>query len=255
MGRMSGKVALVTGAAGGIGRATARRFVEEGATVWLTDLDGGVLSDVAASLGAAVCGWSAGDVSDERTALAAVDGCVARFGGVDVLFANAGTEGRVGPLTSLAVEDFTKVLAINVIGPWLFIKHAAPEIARRGGGSIVCTSSIAGLIGSAGMAPYIASKHAVIGLVKTAALELAPMGIRVNAINPGPIDNRMMRSIEGQAAPGAAEQVKAGFTAMVPLRRYGTNEEIANLALFLASDESSYSTGACFLADGGFVVG
>lgn len=253
MARMDGKVAIVTGAAGGIGRATATRLVAEGAKVWLTDLDAGPLSDVAAGLGTDVCGFSAGDVTDEATAAAAVKGCVERFGRVDVLFANAGTEGRFGPLTQLAVQDFARVLAVNVQGPWLFIKHAAPAMTH--GGSIILTSSVAGLVGSAGLGPYIASKHAVIGLMKTAALELAPMGIRVNAVNPGPIDNRMMRSIEDQAAPGAGEQVKAGFTGMVPLKRYGTNEEIANLVLFLASDESSYSTGACFLADGGFVVG
>jgi NAD(P)-dependent dehydrogenase (short-subunit alcohol dehydrogenase family) len=118
----------------------------------------------------------------------------------------------------------------------------------------VITSSVAGLIGSPGLGPYIASKHAVIGLMKAAAVELAGAGIRVNTVNPGPIDNRMMRSIENQAAPEHGEVVKAAFSKQVPLGRYGTNEEIAKVALFLASDESSYCTGSIFMADGGFVA-
>jgi 3alpha(or 20beta)-hydroxysteroid dehydrogenase len=252
MGRLQGKVAIITGAAGGIGRAAARKFVAEGAQVWLTDLEPGPLSELAGELGA---GWSAGDISLEKTNAEMVSGCVARFGGVDILFANAGTEGRVKPLIELTPAEFDHVLAINVRGTWLSLRAAVPEMRKRGRGSIVATSSIAGLIGSQGLGVYVASKHAVMGLVKSAAIELAPLRIRVNAVNPGPIDNRMMRSIEGQIAPGAAEQVKAGFTGLVPLGRYGTNEEIANVALFLASEESAYCTGASFVADGGFVVG
>src|SRR5262249_15001065 len=143
---------------------------------------------------------------------------------------------------------------VNVRGVFCSIKAAAPAIEKRGGGAIVVTASIAGLIGSAGLAPYVASKHAVLGLVKCAAIELAPAKIRVAAIAPGPIDNRMMRSIESQAAPHAPEAVKAGFEAKVPMGRYGTNEEIADLALFLASDEARYLTGAAFVADGGFIA-
>lgn len=254
MGRLNGKVAIITGAAGGIGRATAERFVAEGAKVWLTDREPGALSDVAARLGDAA-GWSVGDVALERTHVEAVAGCIKRFGGVDVLFANAGTEGHVKPLTELTVEDFDLVIGVNLRGTWLGIKHVAPELAKRGGGSIIVTSSVAGLVGSPGLGAYVASKHAVVGLVKTAAIELGPLRIRVNTVNPGPIENRMMRSIEEQAAPGAGDAVKATFTKMIPAGRYGTNEEIANLALFLASDESTYCNGASFLADGGFVAG
>ena len=178
-----------------------------------------------------------------------------RFGGLDIVFANAGTEGRVAPIAQYPVEDFDRVLAVNVRGPFLAIKSAVPEMAKRGGGSIIITSSVAGLIGSPGLSAYVASKHATIGLAKTAAAELAPMGIRGNTIDPGPIDNRMMRSIEEQAAPGHGADVKQGFLGMVPMKRYGTNEEIAQLALFLASASSSYCTGASFVADGGFVAG
>lgn len=254
-GRLSGKVALITGAAGGIGRATAARFVDEGARVVLFDREERPLVEFVRALGGeARAALSVGDVSRESDVAGAVGDAVARFGGLDVVFANAGIEGRVAPLTQLTVEDLDRVLAVNVRGPFLCLKHAAPALQRRGGGSVIITSSVAGLVGSPGLAAYVTSKHATIGLCKTAALELAPMNIRVNTINPGPIDNRMMRSIEDQAAPGAGTMVREKFTQMVPLRRYGRNEEIAALAAFLASDEASYSTGAAFLADGGFVA-
>jgi NAD(P)-dependent dehydrogenase (short-subunit alcohol dehydrogenase family) len=250
---MDGKVAIVTGAANGIGRAAAARFAAEGAKVLLVDRDDRV-GDVARSLGASAAAVVA-DVSSEADTARYVAEAVARFGGVDVVFANAGVEGTVAPLAALSVEAFDRVLAINVRGVFLALKHAAPRLAERGGGSVVVTSSVAGLVGSPGLGAYVASKHAVIGLVRTAALELAAQRIRVNAVNPGPIENRMMRSIEEQAAPGAGASVKERFTAMVPLNRYGTNEEIAALALFLASDESSYCTGNVFVADGGLVAG
>lgn len=253
MSRLEGRVAIVTGAAGGIGRATAARFVEEGARVVVTDRDADALAIVAHELGDGVA-WVAGDVADPAVARNAVDTALAKFGALHVLFANAGTEGRVAPLVDQQPADFERVFQINVLGVFNFLKHAVPAIAKSGGGSIVVTSSVAGVIGSPGLAPYIASKHAVIGLMRTAAAELAPLGIRVNTVNPGPIENRMMRSIEGQAAPGHGDAVKAGFTKQIPMGRYGTNEEIAAVALFLASNESSYCTGSVFLADGGFTA-
>lgn len=251
--RLSGKVALVTGAAGGIGRATAERFVAEGAKVVLTDRDADALDAAGRALGSdGVC--VAGDVTDPTTAERAVAAALERFGGLHVLFANAGIEGRVAPLTEQQHGDVERVLQINVLGVFLFLKQAAPHIAASGGGSIVITSSVAGVIGASGLGPYVASKHAVLGLMKTAAIELAAAGIRVNAVAPGPIDNRMMRSIENQAAPEHGDVVKAGFVKQVPLGRYGTNDEIARVALFLASDESSYCTGSVFMADGGFAA-
>jgi 3alpha(or 20beta)-hydroxysteroid dehydrogenase len=253
MKRLAGKIAIVTGAAGGIGRASAELFVEEGARVVMTDVDGDALAEAARPLGrAAVC--IVGDVADPTTAQRAVAAAMAQFGGLHVLFANAGTEGRVAPLIDQRLEDVERVLRVNVLGVFSFVKEAAPQIAKSGGGSIVITSSVAGLIGSPGLGPYIASKHAVIGLMKAAAVELAAAGIRVNTVNPGPIDNRMMRSIENQAAPEHAELVKSAFSKQVPLGRYGTNEEIAKVVLFLASDDSSYCTGSVFMADGGFVA-
>lgn len=256
MNRLAGKVALVTGGSGGIGEATARRFLAEGARVMLVDVNEDALIRVAKAIAAPSdkLAVSVSDVSVEADVKRYVAQCVERFGGVDVLFDNAGIEGKIGPLANLAVEDFDRVLAVNVRGAFLGIKHVVPEMIKRGGGSIVVTSSVAGLIGSPGLSAYVTSKHAVIGLARTAAAELAPLKIRVNTVNPGPIDNRMMRSIEDQAAPGAGDAVKAKFTALVPWGRYGTNEEIANMALFLASDESSYCTGSVFMADGGFTA-
>lgn len=254
MRRLDGKVAIVTGAAGGIGAATARLFLHEGASVMLVDREEAPLAELAQTIGAASVAYAAADVSDPEASRRYVEDTVRRFGGIDVLFANAGIEGRVAPIVEHPLADFDRVLAVNVRGVFLGVQLAAPHIARRGGGSIVITSSAAGLVASPGLAPYVASKHAVIGLMKTAACELAPLGIRVNTVNPGPIENRMMRSIEEQQSPGHGGAVKRGFEGRVPLGRYGTNEEIANVALFLASDESSYCTGSVFVADGGFAA-
>lgn len=253
MSKLSGKVAIITGATGGIGAATAELFVREGAQVLLVDLKAAPLEELGRRLGEQVA-WIEADVSSPEQTERYVGEAVRRFGGLDVLFANAGIEGNIKPLTDLTREEFDQVMAVNVRGAWLGIRYAAPEMAKRGGGSIVVTSSVGGLVGSQGLGAYVASKHAVIGLAKSAALELAAQGIRVNTVNPGPIENRMMRSIEQQTSPDSPESVKSGLVHNVPLGRYGTNEEIAQLALFLASDDSSYCTGAAFVADGGMVA-
>jgi 3alpha(or 20beta)-hydroxysteroid dehydrogenase len=252
MGQLDGKISIITGGAAGIGLATAERFVREGAKVLLVDRDASVL-ERANELGENARGLVA-DVADEADAARYVAAAEAAFGGVDVLFANAGIEGVVGPITAQRAEDVLRVLGVNVLGVLFGIKHAAPAIAKRGGGAIVVTSSVAGLVGSPGLAPYVASKHAVIGLVKTAALELGSLGIRVNAVNPGPVDNRMMRSIEEQSRPGHATDVKKAFESLVALGRYATSEEIASAVLFLASDASTIITGTTLVADGGFVA-
>jgi NAD(P)-dependent dehydrogenase (short-subunit alcohol dehydrogenase family) len=220
----------------------------------LVDRDADELERAARSIDSPHVTWMAADVSKAADAKAYVDRCVADHGGVDILVANAGIEGKIAPLIDQTDEDFDRLMGVNLKGVWYGIKYAAPMIGQRGGGSIVLMSSVAGLIGSPGLGVYVASKHAVIGLMKTAAIELGPLGIRVNTINPGPIDTRMMRSLESQAAPGAPEAVKAAFTAQVPLGRYGTPQEIANMALFLASDEASYCNGWTYVADGGFVA-
>lgn len=255
MSRLQGKAALVTGATGGIGEAVARRFLEEGASVMLVGRSAEKLEATGQRLTphARVAQYRA-DADDEAATAAAVAATVDAFGGLDILVANAGTEGLVKPLEQQAIEDFERVLRINVIGVWLAMKHCIAPMKQRQGGSIIATSSVAGLIGFPGFSPYIASKHAVYGLVQTAALELGQVNIRVNAIAPGPIDNRMMKSIAEQINPKNPAATRDAMEAMVALKRYGKNEEVANLALFLASDESSYSTGGIFTVDGGFTA-
>ncbi|MES2640255.1 MAG: SDR family oxidoreductase [Myxococcota bacterium] len=249
MTRFQEKRALITGAAGGIGAATARRLVAEGARVFLVDRDPAV-AEVASELGA---GWAVADVSDEADTRAFIARAVEALGGLDIYVANAGTEGQVHPLVETEQVDFDRVLAVNVRGVMLGIKYGVPHLlATRG--NLVATASIAGLIGSAGLGPYVASKHAVLGLVKTAAVEYGPSGVRVNAVCPGPIENRMMRSIEAQASPNAPDAVHEGFARLIPLGRYGTNEEIASAIAFLASSDASYCSGTALPVDGGFVA-
>lgn len=254
MNRLENKVAIITGAAGGIGLATARRFLEEGARVVLSDVSGAKLREATEGWNAERVALEEADVSAEQEVRRLTDRAIEQFGGLDVMMANAGIEGAVNPLTDYPMEQFDRVMAVNLRGAFLSIKYAAPLIAKRGGGAIIVTSSIAGLVGAAGLSAYVASKHGVMGLVKAAAVELAPLGIRVVSINPGPINNRMMRSIEEKAAPGAADAVKNGFEEKIPLHRYGENDEVASLALFLASDESSYCTGVPFVIDGGYTA-
>lgn len=251
--RLEQKVAIITGAAGGIGWATAQTFVREGARVMLVDRDEAVLRSLASELGANAA-YTTADVSSCEDSQRYVRATVERFHGLDILFANAGIEGTVAPIAQLPVEAFDHVLAVNVRGVFLAIKYAIPELVKRGAGAIIVTSSVAGMVGSPSLAAYTTSKHAIIGLAKSAALELAANNIRVNTIHPGPIDNRMMRGIEGQLEPGHGEEVKRGFEAQVPMGRYGSNQEIANVALFLASQDSAYCTGSMFVADGGFTA-
>ena len=197
---------------------------------------------------------SVAEAADEQAIAAAIIATVDRFGGVDILLANAGTEGVVAPLEQQTVENFEEVFRTNVIGVFLAMKYCVEPMKKRGMGVMIALSSIAGVIGVPSGSPYFASKHAVCGLVKVAALELAPFNIRVNAIAPGPIDNRMIRSIETQLSPDHADAVREGLSQLIPMKRYGKNEEVANLALFLASDEASYCTGSIHMIDGGFTA-
>ena len=255
MSRLDGKTALVTGATGGIGEAIATRFVEEGSSVMLVDRSPEKLDATAGRLaGSGNMATCVADVTDEAAVADAVAATVESFGGLDILVAAAGIQGLASPVEAQTVENFEEVLRTNVIGVWLAMKHSIEAMKQRGGGSIIGLSSMAGVIGFMGFSPYVASKHAVYGLVKTAALEYGELGIRINAIGPGPIDNRMMEDAAEQMAPGNAAAMRAGIEQMVPLKRYGTNEEVANLALFLASDESSYCNGAIYLMDGGYTA-
>ena len=250
--RLEGKVALVTGAAGGIGRASAIRLASEGARVVATDLKDTALDETAAALEAAGEGLTAAhDVTswaDWQRVLAETERA---FGGLDCLVNNAGIEGKVAPMEELDESVLDQVLAVNVKGVFLGIKGALPAMRKRGGGSIVNLASVAGVTGQATLAPYVASKHAVIGLTRSAAQGYGPDRIRANAVCPAPIDTRMMRSLEEQMMPGQEATVQEMMTQSIPLRRYGSPEEVAALIAFLASDESQYITGSSYTIDGG----
>ncbi|MCP3990065.1 MAG: glucose 1-dehydrogenase [Actinomycetia bacterium] len=253
MSRFEDKVVVITGAAGGIGRAAAVRFASEGASVVTVDLAGDGLADTVAAVEAA--GGPATAVTADVTRSDDVEGyvqaAVDTFGGVDVLFNNAGIEGTVVGLESYPEDLFDKVIAVNLKGVWLGMRHSADAMRRRGGGAIVNTSSIAGLTATPNLIAYGASKHAVVGMTKSAAMELAPSGIRVNAVCPSPIETRMMRSIENASSPEDPEAVKKFMSESIPLGRYGEPEEVAALVAFLCSDEASYITGGIYPIDGG----
>lgn len=253
--RLDNKVAIITGATGGIGEATAKLFLELGAKVMLVGRSAQKLGATRARLGArAELAESISDAADEAGMAAAVAATLERFGGLDILIANAGTEGVLKPIEALSLEEFEDTMRTNVTGVWLAMKHCVAPLKARGSGSIVALSSIAGCIGFPAMAPYIASKHAVYGLVKTAALELGPSNIRVNAVGPGPIDNRMIDSLQNQLAPDDPAAMRGAVEASIAMRRYGTNEEVAHLLAFLASDASSYCNGSIYMIDGGYVA-
>lgn len=249
-GRLQGKSAVITGGSGTLGLAMARVFLREGARVLLVDLDAHSLEQACRELGDAASFVTA-DVTQPADAARYIRAAEERHGGVDVLVCNAGIEGVVKDIPDYPLETFQKVMAVNVTGVFLSLKHGMPALARRGGGSIVILSSNAGLRGANGVSAYCASKHAVIGLMQVAALEGAPQKIRVNTVNPSPIEGRMMQSLEEGFAPGAADQIKEQILASIPAGRYGTPEEVANLVLFLASDESSYCSGGVYVIDGG----
>jgi NAD(P)-dependent dehydrogenase (short-subunit alcohol dehydrogenase family) len=249
-GRLEGKRAIVTGAASGIGRAALLLFAREGARVLAVDralpgLDAAV-AEACATGGAAIA--LAADAGDEAAVEGVVGRCAAEWGGVDVAFANAGVSGGRVPLLEQTVEQWQEILRVNLIGPWLMIKHAAPVMMRQARGSIVCTASVAGLRASAGGTPYSASKAGVISLVQTAANALTGTGVRINAICPGLIETGMTRPIfEFARARGTEDKIGQ----LNPMRRHGLPEEIAATALFLASDDASYVNGQAIAVDGG----
>lgn len=249
MGRLEGRVALVTGAASGIGRASALLFAREGARVVAVDRAPEV-EDTAAEIrreGKSAIAITA-DVSSEDDVSGAVDRAIGEFGALDAIYANAGVSGGFKDFLSLTPQDWMSVLSVNLVGVYLAIKHAARVMLPRKKGAIVCTASVAGIRSGAGGAPYSASKAGVISLTQTSANLLAGTGIRINAICPGIIETGMTKPIFDRAR----ERGTHGLIGQLnPLRRYGRPEEIARMALFLASDESSYVNGQAFAVDGG----
>jgi NAD(P)-dependent dehydrogenase (short-subunit alcohol dehydrogenase family) len=251
MGRLDDKTAIITGAAGSIGAASARRFVQEGARVVLSDLAEEPLRALAEELGEAAAAVP-GDASSEDDVARLVATARETFGSLDVAFANAGIFGDAAPITDYDTATFDRVLAVNVRGPFLLAKHALP--AMRDGGSMIITSSVVGLTSDPGIAGYATSKHAVVGLMRTAAKEMAPRGIRVNTLHPGPVDNEFQHTIEETATGRDRAEATAFFDDMIPLGRHATADEVALAALYLASDESRFLTGATIPLDGGMSV-
>lgn len=251
MSRIGGKVAVITGGAGYIGRAAAKLFVAEGADVLLVDLDEDALKSACEEIGSNRVSFCVADVTRAEDNHAMIATAEERYGGVDIFLANAGIEGDVQSIVDYDEARFDQVMAVNVKGPFLGLKTAIPALTKRGGGSIIITSSVAGVSGGANVAPYVTSKHAVIGMMKSAARECAAMNIRVNTVNPSPVESRMIRSLEEGYAPGQAELIKEQMRSRIPLGRYAEPEDIAKLMLFLASDDSAFITGSVYMADGG----
>lgn len=255
MGMFSGKAALVTGSGAGIGRATALKFAAEGANVMVSDIHSAGGEETVAMIhdagGHAV--FQQADISKTADVRALVAGVVDEFGRLDCAVNNAGIEGQIAPMVDQTEANFDAIIAVNLKGAFLCMQAEIGHMLATGGGAIVNLSSVAGLIGFPGLSPYVASKHAVAGLTRNAALEYGKQGIRVNAVCPGGIDTRMLDSLAEQATAGAQSSAEM-MNPLHPMGRIGTPEEVANLIVWLCSPEASFMTGAVIPVDGGFVA-
>jgi NAD(P)-dependent dehydrogenase (short-subunit alcohol dehydrogenase family) len=247
MNRLAGKCCIVTGAGSGIGRASARRFALEGAKVLAVDVSSEGLAETLQEAVGEIQSLVV-DVSTEVGVQSYIDACIRLFGGLDVIYANAGVSGGAVPLLEQTEALWQHILQVNLIGPFLAVKLGGSYMAKQGQGSIICTASVAGLRANAGGIPYSASKAGVVSLVQTASNALAGTGVRVNAICPGLIETGMTRpTFERARQRGTEDRIGQ----LNPTRRYGVPDEIANMALFLASDEASYVNGQAIAVDGG----
>jgi NAD(P)-dependent dehydrogenase (short-subunit alcohol dehydrogenase family) len=253
--QLTGKVVLITGAAGEIGTATAKLMASRGANLVLTDLKLESLQALKTELeaGGTKVLTLAHDVSLEADWMRVIENIKTHFGSLHALVNNAGIGGAPASIPNYPLESFQQVMNVNVTGVFLGMKHVIPLMLQSTpvAASIVNISSVAGVIGSPGMIAYNASKHAVIGLTRGGAAEWSRKGIRVNSVNPGPLDSSMMRGYDESLKPGSGESVRSNLEHIIPLRRYGKPTEIAEVIAFLASDAASLVTGAVYLADGG----
>ena len=252
MGILDGKICIVTGAAGSLGRASALRFAAEGARIMLVDRDRAGLDAVLKVLPEGRATAMLADVTNAKSTMAYVDATVARWGPIDVLFSNAGISGVIRPVTDYPEDVFDAVIAVNLKGSFLACKHGLPRM--RDGGSIVMTSSVVGVTSDPGISAYAASKHALIGLMRTVAKEAAPRRIRVNVVAPGPIDNDFQRNVESGLTQALGTDAGKFLDSMIPLGRHAKAEEVAETVLFLASDKSAFTTGSVLMADGGMHI-
>jgi 3alpha(or 20beta)-hydroxysteroid dehydrogenase len=251
--RFEEKVVIVTGAAGDIGRATTRRFATEGARVVVVDFDADRVAGLAEQLNSEGLQIFAevADVTREADVKRYVEQACAKYGGVDVLFNNAGMEGECSDVSECDLADFDRVMAVNVRGVLLGMKYVVPVMCERGGGAIVNTASVAGLSGASLLTSYCASKHAVIGLTRSVAMQQGPNNIRVNAVCPSAMTGRMMASIEHKMQPGDASAVQDAVLATIPMGRYARPEDVASMVTHLCSDEASFLNGGAYTVDGG----
>lgn len=257
---LEGKMAVITGGGGAIGTETAKLFIAEGAKVLLVDHDEQACEKAVTSIDSQSAGYFVADVTKPAQVQAYVREAIHLYGRIDVFLDNAGIEGVIAPIHDYPGEIFQKVIDVNVIGAFLGLKYVIPEMLSAGGGSCILSSSLAGVKGAPAMSAYLASKHALIGLMRTAAIEYGPFNIRVNCINPAAVESRMGYSIEEGYAPLSEaltgekltpQGIHDEIAAKIPMRRYATANDVAKVMLFLASDASKFCNGAFYMVDGG----
>ncbi|MFT4520599.1 MAG: 3alpha(or 20beta)-hydroxysteroid dehydrogenase [Halioglobus sp.] len=251
--RFSKKVVVVTGAAGDIGSAVCARFAREGANVVAVDFDAVAVETLCTELGndGYSCLSVVADVTVESDVERYVQQACEVFGGIDALFNNAGVEGSYSDISECDMDDFDRVFSVNVRGVLLGMKHTVPVMRERGGGAIVNTASVAGISGAPGLTSYCASKHAVVGLTRSVAMQQGVNNIRVNAVCPSAMTGRMMNSIESQMQAGGADDVHQVLKSMVPMGRYANSDDVASMVTHLCSDEAAFLNGGIYPVDGG----